>query len=215
MRCPECNHPESKVTDSRESAEGVRRRRECLLCGHRFTTMERHQALTLQVIKRDGSRQDFLREKVRDGVMRACARRPVTLEAIERLVDGVERDCRRAGRTEVPSTLIGQMVMDRLRALDRVAYLRFASVYRNFQDVESFVQEAQRLLDEEREATLVRLGRRPAAEPAVEAQLPLPLNGGGPRPARRVRVTKPAAPQGAGPATRAYPSPIRSAQGEP
>ena len=207
MRCPECNHPESKVTDSRESAEGVRRRRECLLCGHRFTTMERSQALSLQVIKRDGSREEFARDKVRDGVMRACARRPVTLESIERLVDGVERDCRRAWRTEAPTTLIGQMVMDRLRALDRVAYLRFASVYRNFQDVESFVQEAQRLLDEEREATLVRLGRRPAVESPVEAQLPLPLNGNGGRPARRARAAKRGETRMDGPAARGYPSP--------
>jgi transcriptional repressor NrdR len=193
MHCPECNHPDTKVTDSRESAEGVRRRRECLLCSHRFTTIERHQSVSLQVIKRDGAREDFSADKVRAGVLRACARRPVTLEAVERLVEGVERDARRDGRTELPSTLIGQMVMERLRAVDRVAYLRFASVYRNFQDVESFVQEAQQILEEEREATLARLGRRPVREPngdLPEAQLPLPLNGNAGQPARRGRRTR-------------------------
>ncbi|MSP78113.1 MAG: transcriptional repressor NrdR [Dehalococcoidia bacterium] len=177
MRCPQCAHPHSKVTDSRESNEGIRRRRECLLCGHRFTTMEHCQSPTLIVLKRDGRREDFSREKVTSGILRACARRPVTMEAIDKLVEGIERDLNRSGKPEVPSSSIGQMVMERLRGLDRVAYVRFASVYRNYQDVESFVQEAQELLGNEQAPEPVATGKRNAAPQLPNAQLPLPMAG--------------------------------------
>ena len=184
MRCPQCAHPHSKVTDSRESNEGIRRRRECLLCGHRFTTTEHCQAPVLVVLKRDGRREDFSREKVTSGILRACARRPVTMEAIDKLVEGIERDLNRSGKTEVPSSSIGQMVMERLRGLDRVAYVRFASVYRNYQDVESFVQEAQELLGNEQPPEPIATGKRNAVAQLPDAQLPLPL-AGGPRRGRR------------------------------
>ena len=178
MRCPQCAHPQSKVTDSRESTEGIRRRRECLLCGHRFTTIERTQTPSLIVLKRDGRREEFSREKVSAGILRACARRPVTMEAIDKLVEGLERDLNRSGKAEVPSSLIGQMVMEKLRSLDRVAYVRFASVYRNYQDVDSFVQEAQELLGGEPAPESQPSGRRNALPQLPDAQLPLPLAGG-------------------------------------
>ncbi|MSQ11712.1 MAG: transcriptional repressor NrdR [Dehalococcoidia bacterium] len=194
MQCPECNHPDAKVTDSRESAEGIRRRRECQSCGHRFTTLERYQPASLQVIKRDGRLEGFDQNNVRAGVLRACARRPVTMEAIDRLVESVEQAVRRLNRTEVPSSLIGALVMEPLRALDPVAYLRFASVYRNFQDVESFLKEAQGLLDQ-----APAEGSRPAARGIVsavlpEAQLPLPLNGNGRKHSRRWRARRSTTP---------------------
>jgi transcriptional repressor NrdR len=138
--------------------------------------MERYLAATLTVIKRDGSREDFSRDKILNGVLRACTRRPVTMEAIDRLVEGVERDARRHGRTEIPTAAIGQMVMERLRVLDRVAYLRFASVYRNFQTVENFVQEAQELLTTEQGDFFPRGARRAPLDELPETQLPLPLD---------------------------------------
>ena len=177
MRCPQCANPESKVTDSRESTEGIRRRRECLLCGHRFTTMEKTMAPALIVIKRDGRREDFNREKISAGLLRACARRPVTMEALDKLVESIERDLNRSGKTEVPSSLIGQMVMEKLRSLDRVAYMRFASVYRNYQDVDSFVQEAQELLDG-KPSEASPSGKRASIPQLPDAQLPLPMVGG-------------------------------------
>ena len=177
MRCPYCGHPESRVIDSRDAAEGIRRRRECLLCGLRFTTLELVQTTTLLVVKRDGRREEFDRGKVRGGLLRACAKRPVSIEAIEKLVEEIERELGRLNRAEAPSGLIGQMVMERLRTLDHVAYVRFASVYRNFQDAESFAQEVESLL----EATEQPRPRE------LQAQLSLPFNGHGTRRGRRGR----------------------------
>ena len=170
MRCPYCDHSDVRVVDSRDAAEGIRRRRECHFCGQRFTTLEQVQAAALLVAKHDGRREHFSREKVHAGVLLACAKRPVSVEDVDGLVVGVERELERVGRPEVPSALIGEMVMERLRALDRVAYVRFASIYRNFQDIDSFAQEVESL----RQAPAV-----PAAGGAsVQAQLPLPINGG-------------------------------------
>ena len=141
MYCPYCEHHDSKVMDSRDSGEGVRRRRECSHCGMRFSTVERIQASGTLVVKRDGRREEFNREKVRGGVIQACAKRPVSVSVIEKLVSEVEKEIEGLSRSEVPSEHIGRIVVERLRSYDRVAYVRFASVYHNFQDIESFAEE--------------------------------------------------------------------------
>ena len=146
MRCPYCNAADSRVTDSRDSAEGIRRRRQCLQCGLRFTTYERVQTAALSVVKRDGRREEFNREKLLRSVQVACAKRPLPLGALERIVEDIEERVQQLGRAEVPSATIGEMVVARLKELDRVAYIRFASVYRDFADIESFKQEIEDLL---------------------------------------------------------------------
>ncbi len=153
MRCPFCAKEDSKVIDTHESEETIRRRRECLGCGRRFTTYERVAQTSLMVIKQDGRREAFDRQKLLGGILRACAKRPVSMEAIEHIVDDIEMQMHALGRSEVDSQKIGQMVMDRLRVLDDVAYVRFASVYRRFADLESLQLEIQRLRErKEREA---------------------------------------------------------------
>ena len=149
MRCPYCNHPESKVIDSRDAAEGVRRRRECIQCGLRFTTYERIQTTALMVAKRDGRREEYNRDKLTNSVQRACVKRPLPTGTIDKLVDDIESHLQGLGRAEIPSVAIGEMVMERLRTMDPVAYIRFASVYRDFADVESF-KEAVEALDDAR-----------------------------------------------------------------
>ena len=144
MNCPYCGHTESKVTDSRDSSESIRRRRQCLLCGRRFTTYERVQA-GLLVIKKDGRREEFQREKLIAGVRKACAKRPVSEESIEKMADEIEAELQEAGKLEVTSSTIGEMVMERLKQIDRVAYIRFASVYRQFADIETFREEVEAL----------------------------------------------------------------------
>ena len=146
MRCPYCAHDNSKVTDSRTAEDGVRRRRECLRCGLRFTTYERVQSAALQVIKRDERREDFNREKLGASIRQASGKRPMPVNAIGKLVDDVEMEVQQLGRAEVPSSLIGEMVMDRLKALDRVAYIRVASVYRDFADIDNFREEIESLM---------------------------------------------------------------------
>lgn len=141
MRCPFCGFAESKVIDSRTVSDGVRRRRECLECASRFTTYERVQAVSLLVVKKDGRREEFNRDKLSSGIRKACAKRPVSNETIEQMVDEIEMGLHRLGQAEVPSTAIGDMVMGRLRQLDGVAYIRFASVYRAFADVEEVKRE--------------------------------------------------------------------------
>ena len=145
MRCPYCNHQESKVIDSREAAEGVRRRRECLQCGLRFTTYERIQTTALMVAKRDGRREEYNRDKLTNSIQKACVKRPLPIGFIDKLVDDIESHLQTFGRAEIPSITIGEMVMDRLRTLDPVAYIRFASVYRDFADVESFKEAVEAL----------------------------------------------------------------------
>ena len=147
MFCPFCNNDDSKVIDSRDSGDSIRRRRECLRCGLRFTTYERVQTRALLVAKRDGRREEFDREKLWASVKSACAKRPLPIGSIEKIIDEIETQLSNAGRAEIPSRSIGELVMERLRDLDRVAYIRFASVYRDFRDIESFKEEVEALLD--------------------------------------------------------------------
>lgn len=150
MRCPYCLHPDSKVLDSRQTEEGgsIRRRRECTACHRRFTTYERVDEMPFLVVKKDGRREPFCRAKILNGILRACEKRPISSETIERAVDEVERDVRSGMEREVTSTRIGELVMDKLRGIDDVAYVRFASVYRQFKDVDSFIEEVQQLRKE-------------------------------------------------------------------
>ncbi len=143
MRCPYCGHMEDRVVDSREAQEGqaTRRRRECLGCARRFTTYERIDEVQPSVVKKDGRREPFDRQKIVEGLTRACQKRPVSAEQIEELVSSVERQLQELGEREVRSTAIGEAVMERLKALDPVAYVRFASVYRAFRDVGEFMSE--------------------------------------------------------------------------
>lgn len=152
MRCPFCAHPEDRVVDSRELADGtqVRRRRECLGCNRRFTTYERVEEVPILVVKRDGRREAYDRHKVLAGLMRACEKRPVTLLQLEEAADAVESSINRKDEREVRSEEIGTVVMQRLRELDQVAYVRFASVYRRFEDVEEFLELLERMRHERR-----------------------------------------------------------------
>ena len=142
MKCPSCGHNDSKVIDSRDVNEAVRRRRQCLECGSRFTTYERLQTTALLVIKKDGRREEFSRDKLIAGIRKACAKRPVSQETIEQTVDDIEAQLHKLGKGEVATSTIGDMVMERLRQLDGIAYIRFASVYRAFADIEEVKQEA-------------------------------------------------------------------------
>ncbi|MCH7736695.1 MAG: transcriptional repressor NrdR [Chloroflexi bacterium] len=159
MHCPFCGHPHSKVTDSRVVESGIRRRRECLSCELRFTTYERVQAAPLMVSKQDNRREEFNREKLISGIRKACTKRPVASRTLDKMVDDIEAELQHLGNAEVSTTVIGTMVMDRLRDLDRVAYIRYASVYRSFQDIESF-EEAVR--DLRNDAQLPLLDMPPA-----------------------------------------------------
>ena len=147
MRCPFCGHGEDRVVDSRESREGdvIRRRRECTSCGRRFTSYEKIESLPFQVVKRDERREPFDRLKLMRGLQVACRKRPVSQDALEQVADFIEMAMNDAGEREISSRKIGALVMTRLRDLDPVAYVRFASVYRNFEDVESFVKELHEL----------------------------------------------------------------------
>lgn len=147
MQCPYCDFEDTKVTDSRlsETKDAVRRRRECLSCGKRFTTYERREPLRLMVVKRDGEREPFDRTKLQAGLVKACAKQRVTAEEIDLIVDEVEAELRDRRRHEVTSRRIGDMVLIRLRRLDMVAYLRFASVYRQYTDVDQFRSELVKL----------------------------------------------------------------------
>lgn len=147
MQCPYCGHAETKVLDSRdaEDVEVTRRRRECEKCGKRFTTFERVEMIDLTVLKKDGSKEAFSREKVLEGVRKACWKRPVKEDQVEDFVDKVERELRKREGTEVSSKAIGELVLKRLRKLDEVAYIRFASIYRSFTDLDSFVKEVKEI----------------------------------------------------------------------
>ena len=148
MKCPYCGYLEDKVVDSRPADEGarIRRRRECLSCGKRFTTYEMIESMPLYVVKRDGTRQAFDRMKLINGMLRACEKRPVALASIEKIADDIELELRGRLEKEVKSVTIGEMVMDRLKEIDEVSYVRFASVYRSFKDVNSFIDELNSLL---------------------------------------------------------------------
>ena len=150
MRCPYCGYKESKVVDSRPADESssIRRRRECLACEKRFTTYETVESLPMVVVKKDGSRQSFDRRKVLGGMIRACEKRPVPLAELERISEEIEQDLQNAMEREIKTEAIGERVMDRLRAVDQVAYVRFASVYRQFKDIDTFMAELNKLLAE-------------------------------------------------------------------
>ena len=144
MRCPYCEHDDTKVIDKRDSENFARRRRECLKCEKRFTTYERPE-INLIVIKKDDRREPFSREKLKDGIVKACEKRPVSQEAIDELVDDIEIRLRKLNSTEIPSSKIGEIVMKKLHKLDKVAYIRFASVYRSFESPKEFEKEVKLL----------------------------------------------------------------------
>lgn len=145
MKCPFCK-AETKVLESRESESSLRRRRECEKCGRRFTTYERVETTNLLVVKRNGEREQFSREKLRNGVIRSCQKRPVSSMQIEKLLDEIEEECKKTRTGEVKSTRIGELLMQKLKRLDKVAYIRFASVYLDFKDPEDFEDATKELL---------------------------------------------------------------------
>ena len=150
MKCPFCSHLESKVVDSRPAEEGasIRRRRECLVCHKRFTTYETMESLPLVVVKKDGSRQSFDRNKVLSGMIRACEKRPVPYSTLESMVNEIEQVLQNEMEREISSAEIGELVMERLKKVDEVAYVRFASVYRQFKDINTFMRELSKLLED-------------------------------------------------------------------
>jgi transcriptional repressor NrdR len=153
MKCPFCASGENKVIDSRISKDGnaIRRRRECLGCGRRFTTYEFVEEVLPLVVKKDGRRESFDRTKIRAGIIKACEKRPISIDAIEGVVENVEKSCEEFQGKEIPSTVIGETVMRELQRLDGVAYVRFASVYRQFRDVSDFVKELKDILNTKKE----------------------------------------------------------------
>ena len=150
MKCPFCAYLESKVVDSRPADEGasIRRRRECLSCHKRFTTYETMESLPLMVVKKDGSRQSFDRNKVLSGLIRACEKRPVSFDTLESIATDIEQSLQNDMDREIPSTRIGELVMERLKKVDEVSYVRFASVYRQFKDINTFMRELNKLLED-------------------------------------------------------------------
>ena len=152
MRCLYCGNLESKVVDSRSSDDGtaIRRRRECLNCGRRFTTYEKIESVPIIVVKKDGSRQPYDREKLQRGIMNACASRPVSIDMVDHMLDEIETTVHNSLEREVSSVKIGEMVMDRLRKIDEVSYVRFASVYKQFKDIDTFKAELEKLVAKSR-----------------------------------------------------------------
>lgn len=150
MKCPYCLYPESKVIDSRPADDGqrIRRRRECIKCAKRFTTYEAIEGQPVIIIKRDKSRQVFDRTKLLSGMLRACEKRPVSLEALENAIDEIESQLQNSLEKEVPSVTVGEMALEKLKSIDEIAYVRFASVYRDFKDIESFMAELKLLINE-------------------------------------------------------------------
>ena len=153
MNCPYCNYSDSKVIDSRDVDEGIRRRRQCLGCNARFTTYERVQPASLFIIKKDQRREEFSREKLLSGIRKACEKRPLPTGTVEKLVDEIEADLYHLGKSEVPSTHIGDLVMEKLKGLDNIAYIRFASVYRDFADIQELKEAVDNLAVTPKERT--------------------------------------------------------------
>jgi transcriptional repressor NrdR len=151
MKCPYCGEVDNKVIDSRLSKDGnvIRRRRECIICSRRFTTYEHIEEIPIMIIKKDGRREVFSREKVRSGMKKACEKRDISMNIIEEFIDELERDLRETGEKEIPAAEVGEKIMSRLHELDDVAYVRFASVYREFKDVNDFVDELKSLLSKQ------------------------------------------------------------------
>jgi len=150
MKCPFCGYLEDKVVDSRPTEEGIsiRRRRECVKCGARFTTYEKIETVPLMVIKRDGTRQSFERNKVLTGLIKACEKRPVSAAQVESIADEVEQQILNSMKKEVTSEELGELIMEKLKELDQVAYVRFASVYKSFKDVDTFMEELRKMIEE-------------------------------------------------------------------
>ena len=149
MKCPYCSNPDTKVIDSRPAEDGnsIRRRRACYECGKRFTTYEKVETIPLIIIKKDNNREQYDRAKIEAGILRACYKRPVSAEAIQRTIEAIETEIFKREEKEISSNLIGEIVMEKLKNLDPVAYVRFASVYREFKDVNTFVAELKKILD--------------------------------------------------------------------
>ncbi len=147
MRCPFCGHADSRVIDSRSTDEGIRRRRECLECGERFNTYERVDISNITIVKKDKRREPFDRTKLLRGINKACEKRPLPTGTIEKMVDEIEFELQRMGRSEIPGSKVGEMVMERLLRLDQIAYIRFASVYRSFADISSLKKVVDDLVD--------------------------------------------------------------------
>ncbi len=173
MRCPFCGHLEDKVVDSRESREGdsIRRRRECLKCGRRFTSYERLEEVPLLIVKKDGRREPFDRQKLLRGIMSACQKRPVSLARLEEAASDIQSKLMEQPDREIPSLLLGELVMDALKVIDSVAYVRFASVYRDFKDLPDFVKALEGLMGG---PVASKAPRRTAPPPPTEAPPPLP-----------------------------------------
>ena len=150
MKCPYCSNPDTKVIDSRPAEDGaaIRRRRSCDACGKRFTTYEKVETIPLIIIKKDNTREQYNRRKIENGIIRACYKRPVPAEEIERMADKIETMVFSLEEKEISSSVVGEMVMDGLKDLDEVAYVRFASVYREFKDVNTFMDELKKILDQ-------------------------------------------------------------------
>ena len=150
MKCPFCGYKESKVVDSRPAEDGssIRRRRECLSCGKRFTTYETVESMPMVVVKRDGSRQTFDRRKLVKGMLRACEKRPVSLAQLEKISEEIEQELQNSLEREISTEHVGELVMEKLKSVDEVAYIRFVSVYRQFKDINTFMLELNKLLDE-------------------------------------------------------------------
>ena len=161
MKCPSCNYKETKVIDSRENAEGtsIRRRRECLKCAKRFTTHEYIEHVSLMIVKKDGRRQAYDRARIINGMMKACEKRPVSVVQVENIAIEIERELQKRYDREVAASVIGELIMEKLYDLDEVAYVRFASVYRQFRDVNHFMNEIKDILEREKEKTKNGPGR--------------------------------------------------------
>lgn len=191
MHCPYCGHIDSKVIDSRTVNDSVRRRRRCIECDRRFTTYERIEPYGLVVVKKDGRREAFSRNKLLTGLHKAFSKRPMSVQTIEKLVEEIEADVQGLGKAEIPSSTIGELVMERLRPLDEIAYIRFASVYREFKDIETLKQEVEKL-DSLREDPTPR--NQPSLIPPQELEAlqrsqeaPAPVPPGRARPGRKPR----------------------------
>ncbi len=174
MRCPFCKVDDDRVIDSRASNDGfaIRRRRECVACNRRYTTYERIEESPLRVVKKDDSREPFERRKILFGLMKACEKRPIPLQALEEVTERIENKVLERYDSEVPSTYIGELVMEELKAIDQVAYVRYASVYRDFQDITEFMQELKDMVQGRGRAGRARATGRPARAPAARKKGP-------------------------------------------
>ena len=172
MNCPYCGYIDSKVIDSRDVNDGIRRRRQCLRCDSRFTTYERFERASLFVIKKDGRREEFDREKLLTGIRKACDKRPLASGAVAKLVDDIEAELYQTGRSEVSSAQIGDIVMARLKSLDQIAYIRFASVYREFADITTLKEEVDSLASHAAKHSADQLPLLPMEELPVQTKTP-------------------------------------------